>query len=121
MGIGWKTSARFALQSIGINSARNGVCVVLSGRAADERAVKSRVAPVYPEIAKRMRIRRVVKLEVTSTQTAGYGCETGERQWHAVPGSSGCGCASGDSHTGPAQTVVDLDLNLLWPSKPVQL
>ena len=32
---------------------------------ADERAIKSRVAPVYPEIAKRMRVTGVVKLEVT--------------------------------------------------------
>lgn len=39
--------------------------LAVPGRAADERAVKSRVAPVYPEIAKRMRVSGVVKLEVT--------------------------------------------------------
>jgi len=39
--------------------------MALPGRAADERAVKSRVAPVYPEIAKRMRVSGVVRLEVT--------------------------------------------------------
>ena len=33
--------------------------------AADTRAVKSRVAPVYPEVAKRMRISGEVRLEVT--------------------------------------------------------
>ena len=38
--------------------------VALQGRA-DDRAVKSRVAPVYPEIAKRMRVTGIVKLEVT--------------------------------------------------------
>jgi TonB family protein len=32
---------------------------------AEERAVKMRVAPVYPEMAKRMRISGVVQLEVT--------------------------------------------------------
>lgn len=39
--------------------------MAMPGRAADERAIKSRVAPVYPEIAKRMRISGVVKVEVT--------------------------------------------------------
>lgn len=39
--------------------------VALPARAADERPVKQRVAPVYPEIAKRMRIGGEVKLEAT--------------------------------------------------------
>ena len=34
------------------------VALAIPARAADIRAVKSRVAPVYPEIAKRMRIDR---------------------------------------------------------------
>ncbi len=41
------------------------VTLALPARAGDERAVKSRVAPVYPEIAKRMRIVGEVKIEVT--------------------------------------------------------
>jgi len=32
---------------------------------AEERAVKSKVSPVYPEVAKRMRISGVVKVEAT--------------------------------------------------------
>lgn len=40
------------------------LALVLPGRA-DERAIKSRVAPVYPEIAKRMRITGEVKVEAT--------------------------------------------------------
>lgn len=32
---------------------------------ADERAVKSRVAPIYPELAKRMRISGVVNVQAT--------------------------------------------------------
>ncbi len=39
--------------------------MAVPGRAADERAIKSRVAPIYPEIAKRMRVSGVVRLEVT--------------------------------------------------------
>ncbi len=41
------------------------VALALPGRAADERAIKSRVAPVYPELAKRMKIGGAVKLEVS--------------------------------------------------------
>jgi TonB family protein len=38
--------------------------LALSARAADERPVKSRVQPVYPEIAKRMKITGEVRLTV---------------------------------------------------------
>ena len=41
------------------------VALAMPGRAADERAVKSRVAPVYPEVAKRMRIFGAVKVQAT--------------------------------------------------------
>jgi hypothetical protein len=37
----------------------------IAARAADERAIKSRVAPNYPELAKRMKISGMVKLEAT--------------------------------------------------------
>ena len=40
------------------------MALAMQGRA-EERAVKSRVSPAYPEIAKRMRLTGVVKLEVT--------------------------------------------------------
>jgi TonB family protein len=39
--------------------------MAMPARAADDRAIKSRVAPVYPEIAKRMRIAGIVKVEAT--------------------------------------------------------
>jgi TonB family protein len=41
------------------------VALTLPAGAADNRAVKTRIAPVYPEIAKRMRIVGEVRLEVT--------------------------------------------------------
>ncbi len=41
------------------------VAMALPASAADNRAVKSRVAPIYPEIAKRMRVAGEVRLEVT--------------------------------------------------------
>jgi TonB family protein len=42
-----------------------GLVLALPARAADERAVKSKVAPTYPEIAKRMRIGGMVQVEAT--------------------------------------------------------
>jgi TonB family protein len=41
------------------------VALAMPARAADERGIKSRVAPTYPEIAKRMRISGMVRLAVT--------------------------------------------------------
>jgi TonB family protein len=39
--------------------------IALPAHAADDRAVKSRVSPIYPEIAKRMKIGGVVKIEAS--------------------------------------------------------
>lgn len=41
------------------------VALAIPAIAAESRAIKSRVAPIYPELAKRMRIGGVVRLEVT--------------------------------------------------------
>ena len=41
------------------------VALTMPARAADTRAIKSRVPPVYPVIAQRMKITGVVKLAVT--------------------------------------------------------
>ncbi len=41
------------------------LAMTLPVRPADERAVKSRVSPVYPEMAKRMKIGGAVRIEAT--------------------------------------------------------
>jgi len=88
-----------------------GGAFAMCAHAADERAVKSKVAPVYPEIAKRMKIGGVVRLEVTvdpegkvvdvkplsGNQMLSTAAEDAVRKWRFV--------------SGPSQSVVDVDLN----------
>jgi TonB family protein len=79
------------------------VCVFglpLHGRAED-RAIKTRVAPVYPEIAKRMKVSGLVKLDVTvdaegkvtdvkevsGNHTLSIAAEEAVRKWKFAPGS----------------------------------
>jgi len=69
-------------------------------RAGDERAVKSRVSPVYPEIARRMHVEGEVKLEITvdaqgkvkdvktvsGNHMLAAAAEDAVRQWKFAPG-----------------------------------
>jgi TonB family protein len=71
-------------------------------RAADDRAVKSRVAPVYPELAKRMKIGGIIKVEATvdpggavlDTKTVSgnhmlsVAAEEAVRKWKFVPAAA---------------------------------
>jgi TonB family protein len=109
--MGRQKSARFGLRWSGITALALAIVFVLAGRAAEERAVKSRVAPVYPEIAKRMRIAGVVKLEVTVDPT---GKVTDVKP---LSGNGILSTAAQDAvrkwkfASGQATTIVDLDLN----------
>jgi len=90
------------------------VTLALPGRALDNRAVKSRVAPVYPEIAKRMKISGEVKLDVTvsadgkvkdakavsGNHMLGTAAEDAVRKWTFEPG------------TGDTNAVVIVDFTL---------
>lgn len=87
------------------------VSMALPSHAADERAVKSRVAPVYPELAKRMRITGEVRLEVTvspegkvlsvkalsGNSMLSNAAQNAVRRWQFEPG--------------PAVSVVEVSLN----------
>jgi len=75
--------------------------MVLPARSADERAVKLRAAPVYPEIARRMKIGGAVRIEatadaqgkVTDVKTVSgnhmltVATEDAVRQWRFAPAS----------------------------------
>uniref|UniRef100_E6PZI7 TonB C-terminal domain-containing protein n=1 Tax=mine drainage metagenome TaxID=410659 RepID=E6PZI7_9ZZZZ len=78
---------------------------------AEDRAVKQRVAPIYPEIAKRMRVTGVVQVEatvapdgkVTATKTLSgnhmlaTAAEEAVQRWRFVPGD--------------AQSTVNVEIN----------
>jgi TonB family protein len=103
--------ARFSLHRSTFIALALAFAFVLAGRAAEQRAVKLRVAPVYPEIAKRMRISGDVKLEVTVDAdgkvidvkpVSGNGmlsaaAQDAVRKWRFV--------------SAPATTVTDLNVN----------
>jgi TonB family C-terminal domain len=78
------------------------VAASLPARAGDARPVKSRVNPVYPELAKRMRVSGVVKLEaavdaqgkvtdvkeVSGNHMLALAAKEAVLQWKYVPGPS---------------------------------
>ena len=73
------------------------VGLALPARAGDDRAVKSRVAPVYPEIAKRLRIGGEVKLEATvdaQGKVKDVKAVSGNHCWVRLPRMR---CANGNS------------------------
>ncbi len=77
------------------------LAIAMPARAADDRAIKSRVAPVYPEMAKRMKIAGAVKLEasvdaegkvtdvkaVSGNRLLAVAAEEAVRKWRFVPAS----------------------------------
>jgi TonB family protein len=91
------------------------VVLALPAVAADQRVVKSRVSPVYPEIARRLRISGVVKVEtivdpegkVSSVKTLSGNmmlspaAEDAVRKWRFAPA--------------PAESTVDVDINFGSP------
>jgi TonB family protein len=82
--------------------------------AVDERAVKSRVAPTYPEVAKRMRITGEVRLsvtvdaegnvtdvkEVSGNHMLSVAAEAAVRRWKFEPGP------------GPSMVIVEINFAL---------
>jgi len=104
---GWRRAGVWLLQVCALVLM---VLLALPGRA-EERAIKSRVAPVYPELAKRMKIGGMVKLEVnvdaggkvvdvkaiSGNHMLATAAEDAVRKWRFEPGTS--------------QTTVVVDVN----------
>jgi len=70
------------------------MAIAMPLHAADEhtdRAIKQRVAPTYPELAKRMRITGVVRVSATKTVSGNHmlsgAAEDAVHKWKFVPAS----------------------------------
>jgi TonB family protein len=77
------------------------LALTLPARASDDRAVKVRVPPIYPELAKRMKITGEVKVEATidpdgkvteakavsGSKSLSLAAEDAVRKWRFVPGA----------------------------------
>jgi TonB family protein len=64
------TKSRFGLKWFAVKPLQGAalalaIMLVLPAMAAEDRAVKSKVAPIYPEVAKRMRVSGAVDVEAT--------------------------------------------------------
>lgn len=101
---------RYAEGRLGSRFSRNGIiktaslalimAMALPATAASDRAVKTKVPPVYPDLAKRMKITGIVKIEATVDpdgkvtgvkSLSGNMClqnaaEDAVRKWKFVPG-----------------------------------
>lgn len=87
----------------------------LSGRAGEEREVKVKVPPAYPEMARRLQISGVVKIEATVDANGGVtdvktvsgnhllaiAAEEAVRKWKFVPG--------------PSKSTVNVDVSFVAP------
>lgn len=78
---------------------------------AEERAVKSRISPVYPEIAKRMRVTGVVRVVVTVDPDGKVKDVTTVSGNHMLATAAEEAVRKLRFASAPGQTTVNLDIN----------
>jgi TonB family protein len=89
------------------------VCAVLLGlpALAEQRAIKSKVAPVYPEIAKRLHVTGIVKLEVTIDADGKVTAVKTTSGNHMLAVAAEEAVQKWKFASGPGETTMDLDVN----------
>jgi TonB family protein len=116
MSVGQIGKLRRTLRRAGVRLAQSFawalvMALAVAATAAEQRAIKLRVSPVYPEIAKRLRVTGVVRLEVTvdadgkvtdvktvsGNHMLSMAAEEAVHRWKFAPGSS--------------ESTEDLDIN----------
>lgn len=116
-----KNRDRFNQQNSRVRSAmkclRSGVLILLAvplaipGSATDGRVIKSKVSPVYPELAKRMKITGLVKVQATVS------AEGKVTDVKVISGNGMLGAAASDAvmkwryAPADAESTVEIDLN----------
>ena len=84
---------------------------VTPAHAADERPVKQRVAPVYPELAKRMRVGGIVKVEATVAPDGSVSATKTVSGNHMLSGAAEDAVHKWKFAPGTEQSTVDVDIN----------
>jgi TonB family protein len=86
------------------------VMLAVSG-GAEQRAVKQRVAPVYPEVAKRLRVTGMVKLEVTVDAGGKVKDVKTISGNHMLSTAAEEAVSKWKFAAGPSESIEDLDIN----------
>ncbi|HTJ29137.1 MAG TPA: energy transducer TonB [Acidobacteriaceae bacterium] len=79
--------------------------------AADERPVKQRVAPVYPELAKRMHVGGMVKIEATVSPDGSVAATKTVSGNHMLSGAAEDAVHKWKFAPAAEQSTVDVDIN----------
>ena len=86
--------------------------VVLPLHAADsDRAIKQRVAPVYPELARRMRIGGVVRIAATVAPDGSVSATKTVSGNHMLSGAAEDAVHKWKFVTAPGESTVEVDIN----------
>ena len=88
--------------------------VALPLRAADDhtdRAIKQRVAPAYPELAKRMRVSGVVRVSATVAPDGSVSATKTVSGNHMLSGAAEDAVHKWKFVTAPAESTVEVDIN----------
>ncbi len=87
------------------------IAISITAWAADERAVKSRVSPIYPELAKRMKITGVVKVEASVDAEGKVTAVRTLSGTHALSSAAEDAVSKWRFVAAPAPSTVDVDVN----------
>jgi TonB family protein len=87
------------------------VALAIPAHAADERGIKSRVAPIYPELAKRMKITGLVKVEATVDADGKVTAVKTLSGSHALSPAAEDAVSKWRFVAGTSVSTVDVDLN----------
>jgi TonB family protein len=99
-----KIAAAFAVFALAIS-------VALPLRAADDRAIKQRVSPTYPELAKRMRVSGVVRVSATVAPDGSVSATKTVSGNHMLSGAAEDAVHKWKFVSAPAESTVEVDIN----------